>query len=127
MMSKILTLPVQDVRFEKEYYSRFESQSPAKVQEYAKSIETGAFPPILLNQDNILLDGWHRWMAHKKCKLETIDYEIFNTEQMDMYTIRRKAARSNFRHGQPQTDKELKKMIRDEYRNKLENQIKDKI
>ena len=125
-MSEIKTIDIQDVRFEKAYYTRTESQSPAKVQEYANSIEEGGFPPILLNQDNILLDGWHRWKAYLEKKLETIDVEYLNTSEFvfdgkaDLFAIKRKAARSNFRHGHPQTEKELKKLIRDEYRAKLD-------
>lgn len=115
------TISVNDVIFKKEYYTRTDSQSPAKVQEYAKSIENGEFPHILLNQDNILLDGWHRWMAHKEKGLEKIDCEIIDTNGWDIFTIKRKAAKSNFRHGHPQTEEELKKMIRDEYRAKLED------
>jgi biotin operon repressor len=116
----IMIIQTADIRFEKEYYTRTESQNPAKVQEYAMSIEHGNFPPILITHEKILLDGWHRWMAHKECKLEQIEVEIFDTTGLDIHTIRRKAARMNFRHGLPQTDKELKKMIRDEYHAKLD-------
>ena len=124
---QVKTILVGNVVFNKDFYTRTESQSPAKVQEYATSIAGGEFPPILLNQDNILLDGWHRWMAHKECGLETIDVEYLDTSgfvfdgKLDIHAIKRKAARSNFRHGQPQTEKELKKLIRDEYRAKLES------
>jgi len=121
------TLGVDDVVFDKSYYTRSESQSPEKVNEYALSIEGGGFPPILVNHENILLDGWHRWMAHKKQKLQAIDAEILDTSgfvlsdgTVDMYAIRRKAARSNFRHGLPQTERELGKLIRDEYRAKMD-------
>jgi len=121
------TIKVSDVVFDKSYYTRSESQSPEKVNEYAASIEGGGFPPILVNQDSILLDGWHRWMAHKEKKLPTIDAEVLDTSgfvledgSADLYVIRRKAARSNFRHGLPQTERELKKLIRDEYRAKMD-------
>jgi hypothetical protein len=113
-------LPIAVITFNRDYYTRTESQSPDKIQEYAKSIEGGAFPPILVNHDGILLDGWHRWMAHKECGLEAIEVELLDTRDWDLHTIRRKAARANFRHGQPQTKKELKKLIRDEYRAKME-------
>jgi ParB-like chromosome segregation protein Spo0J len=119
-MSNVITLETSAVIFDKELYTRTESQSPAKVQEYAKSIAGGQFPPILLSHERKLLDGWHRWMAHKEVGLETIEAETLDTTGMDVFTIKRKAARSNFRHGQPQTEKELKKLIRDEYRAKLD-------
>ena len=126
-MAEVKTISISEVDFQKKYYTRTESQSPAKVQEYAKSIEGGAFPPILLNQENILLDGWHRWKAWLECKVETIDVEYLDTSgflfdgEIDIHAIKRKAARTNFRHGQPQTEKELKKLIRDEYRKKLDS------
>lgn len=126
-MSETITIKVADVVFDKAYYTRTESQSPAKVQEYALSIDTGLFPPILITQDNILLDGWHRWMAHKQRNIETIDVEILDTSgfvfdgKQDLHAIRRKAAAANYRHGQPPTESELKKQIRDEYRAKMES------
>jgi hypothetical protein len=121
------TIPITDVVFSQKHYTRTESQSPAKVQEYAKSIADGEFPPILLSCSDdpalcdILLDGWHRWMARKERHLETIDVEYIDIDGMDIHEIRRKAARSNFRHGVPQTEKELEKLIRDEYRAKMES------
>ena len=124
---KTKTLSVEDVIFDKAYYTRSESQSPEKVNEYALSIESGAFPPVLINQDRILLDGWHRWTAHKKKKLATIDAEVLDTSGFvladgtpDLHAIRRKAARSNFRHGLPQTERELKSLISGEYRAKMD-------
>lgn len=123
----VVKINLSDIIFDKAYYTRTESQSPAKVQEYALSIDTGLFPPILINQDNILLDGWHRWMAHKQRNIETIDAEILDTSgfvfdgKQDLHAIRRKAAAANYRHGQPPTESELKKQIRDEYRAKMES------
>ena len=131
-MSEIITINVADVVFDKAYYTRTESQSPAKVQEYAKSIAGGMFPPILISEKNILLDGWHRWMAAKAEGIKELEAEVLDTTPFsvfdektgetkpDLFVIRRKAARANFRHGQPQTEAELKKMIRDEYRAKME-------
>ena len=126
----VITLKVSDVVFKKEYYTRTESQSPAKVQEYATSIDNGEFPPILVTEvdgEYVLLDGWHRWMAHQKRKIEEIESEVLDTSSYvladgtrDLFAIRRKAARNNFRHGQPQTTTELNKMIRDEYRAKMD-------
>lgn len=56
--------------------------------------------------------------------LDTRAFVVFDAAtgetKPDLFVIRRKAARANFRHGQPQTEAELKKMIRDEYRAKME-------
>jgi len=131
-MSQVISIKISEVVFDKAYYTRTESQSPAKVQEYARSIAGGLFPPILISESNLLLDGWHRWKAASECGLETLEAEVLDTTPFvvrdaatqatkpDLFAIRRKAARANFRHGQPQTEAELKKLIRDEYRAKLE-------
>lgn len=127
-MSGIITINITDIVFDKKYYTRTESQSPAKVQEYAQSIAEGMFPPILINQENILLDGWHRWMASKEVGIETVEAEVLDTSELllasgekDLHTIRRKAARSNARCGHPPTENEIKKQIRDEYRAKMDD------
>jgi hypothetical protein len=119
-MSEVISIKVEDVIFHKPYYTRTESKSSQRAQEYALSIADGNFPPILVNQENKLLDGWHRWQGHKLAGLETIDVIVLNTEGMDDFVIRRKAARNNSRHGLPQTESEVKKAIRDEYRHKVE-------
>jgi DNA modification methylase len=120
MSEQTVTVNLDDIRFEKEYYSRTESQSPKKVQEYAISIADGNFPPILLNQEHILLDGWHRWKASIAAKLTTIDATILDTTGWDLHKIRRKASRANVRSGIPETDREVQRKIREEYRDKLE-------
>jgi len=122
-MNEVIMINVSDIVFNKTYYTRFESQSPNKVKEYATSIQNGTFPPILITESNILLDGWHRWMATKECGMEKIESKILDTSLFktengdpDLHTIRRKAAYTNCRHGHPQTAKELKKLIRDDYK-----------
>ena len=114
----VISVKVADIIFDKSYYTRTESQSPKKVQEYALSIRDGNFPPILLNHEIILLDGWHRWKAAQAAKLESLDAEILDTTGLDIHTIRRKASRANARNGIPETEKEIQKKIRDEYREK---------
>ncbi len=127
-MKEIITINVADIVFDKVYYTRTESQSPAKVQEYARSITGGMFPPILVTESNILLDGWHRWMAAKECEMELLEATVLDSSpfvlangEKDLHAIRRKAASVNYRHGQPPTESELKKQIRDEYRAKMES------
>jgi biotin operon repressor len=117
----IIRVNLTAIRFEKEFYTRIDSQSPAKVQEYATSIAEGNFPPILLNHEDMLLDGWHRWKAAQEAGLEDLPARVLNTTGMDKHEIRRKSASANMRHGLPQTEPELKKLIRDEYKARLED------
>src|SRR5262245_40926260 len=103
----VVTVPMEAIQFDRKYYPRKESQSPAKVQEYALSIAEGAFPPIVLNHEHFVLDGWHRWKASVQVGLTTMEAYLLDTTGMDDHTIRRKAARANMRHGLPQTEDEL--------------------
>lgn len=53
------------------------SQSSQAVESYKLAIED--LPPIVINQDNILIDGWHRWEAYK-LMLEDIQDEFVDAE-----------------------------------------------
>lgn len=54
---------VADVVFREDLYPRIET-SATTVQKYAEDLDV--LPPIEVNQNNELIDGWHRWTAHKK-------------------------------------------------------------
>lgn len=62
-------LNVSDVVFRADLYPRIE-KSPATVQKYAEDIDV--LPPIEVNQNKELIDGWHRWTAHQKKGVEKI-------------------------------------------------------
>lgn len=55
-MSKLVK--VSDVIFRSDLYPRLETD-PVMVQKYADDLSV--LPPILVNQHNELVDGWHRW------------------------------------------------------------------
>ena len=59
----MIDLPIEAVVYREDLYPR-SATLHEKVQEYAENLEV--MPPIEINQHNILIDGWHRWMAHKK-------------------------------------------------------------
>lgn len=65
------------VIFRKDLYPR-QAVDPGKVQDYATSLEV--LPPIELNQRNELIDGRHRWMAHKKQGAKEIAFYVTQTE-----------------------------------------------
>jgi len=48
------------------------------VQEYAEILDV--LPPIEVNQHNEIIDGWHRWTAHKKVAATDIDVVVTETE-----------------------------------------------
>lgn len=67
---------VADVVFRADLYPRLET-SAATVQKYAEDLDV--LPEIELNQRSELIDGWHRWTAHKKKGAATIKARITPT------------------------------------------------
>lgn len=74
---EIKEIDVNKVVFREDMYPRIEKSS-STVQKYAEDLEV--LPPIEINQRNELIDGWHRWTAHKKADAKTIKVVITNTD-----------------------------------------------
>src|SRR4051812_31335148 len=62
--------------FWEDLYPRIE-KNPATVQKYAEDLTI--LPPIEVNQNNELIDGWHRWTAHRKVGAKTIPAIVTKT------------------------------------------------
>lgn len=62
--------------FRKDLYPRLE-HDPRTVQKYADDLDV--LPPIEVNQHNEIIDGWHRWMAHKKIDAKSIPVIVTET------------------------------------------------
>jgi len=75
-MKQIIEVNVADVVFRKDLYPRIET-SAVTVQKYAEDLEI--LPPIEVNQAKELIDGWHRWTAHKKAEAEKIKATVTTT------------------------------------------------
>lgn len=87
----IREIPLADVVFREDLYPRIK-HDPATVQRYAEDIDV--LPPIEVNQRNELIDGWHRWTAHKKAERQTIRVTVTPTAsdvQFLEYAIERNA------------------------------------
>ena len=65
-----------DVIYREDLYPRIET-SAATVQKYAEDLDV--LPPIKVNQHGELIDGWHRWTAHKKNEVAEIPAEVIET------------------------------------------------
>ena len=76
-MAEVKQISVEDVRFVQDVYPRVR-HDPAKVQDYAEAIDN--LPPIEVNQDGILIDGYHRWTAHRKVGRTTIQAIVTHTD-----------------------------------------------
>lgn len=88
------TRQVDELIWREDLYPRFEPD-PATIQKYAKDVEL--LPPVEINQHNELIDGYHRWTAHKKAEVETIEVIVTETESDREFA--RIAMRRNAKHG----------------------------
>jgi DNA modification methylase len=82
---------VSEIIWREDLYPRFEP-TPARIQQYAEDVEL--LPPIEINQHNELIDGYHRWTAHKKAKCETIEVIVTQTKsdaELDRLMVKRNA------------------------------------
>jgi hypothetical protein len=94
---RIVTIRVSDVVFRKDLYPRGNNTSAETVQKYAEDLSV--HPPIEINQHNELIDGWHRWTAHKKNKEETLQATV--TETASDAELLELAIERNAKHGLP--------------------------
>jgi hypothetical protein len=86
------TMPVASVVFREDLYPRIKPD-PALIQRYAENIDV--LPPIEVNQHGILIDGFHRWTAHRKMEAAVIRATVTETvseQQVYALAIRRNAA-----------------------------------
>ena len=89
-----MRIRVSDVIFRDDLYPRIET-SAVTVQKYAEDLEV--LPPIIVNQHNELIDGWHRWTAHRKNEVEEIEATVVETtSDADLLE---KAIETNASHG----------------------------
>lgn len=63
MNDETTEIDIDDIVYREDLYPRSLTDHK-QVQVYSDSLEV--LPPIEINQANILIDGWHRWTAHKK-------------------------------------------------------------
>lgn len=68
---------VAEIIFRQDLYPRIDTD-PITVQKYAEGIEV--LPPIEINQHNEIIDGWHRWTAHKKLGIAEIKVRVTPTK-----------------------------------------------
>jgi DNA modification methylase len=66
--SSIEVLPIADIVYKKECHSRSRGIDQAAVIDYSKKLLS--LPPIVVNQDNVIVDGVHRYHAFLKAEQE---------------------------------------------------------
>ena len=97
-------MKTSDIIYREDLYPRFEANQSI-IQKYSDSIEH--LPPIKVNQDNILIDGYHRWKAHQRAEVEEIKTDIIETESEKQ--LKRLAYRLNSNHGLQLSNNEKQK------------------
>lgn len=100
-----MKIKVSEVVFRKDLYPRIE-HNQAKAQEYSENIEH--LPAIEVNQHNELIDGFHRWTAHKLAACDEIEATVTQTTSDDH--LLELAIRSNAAHGLQLSQSDKKRM-----------------
>jgi len=94
-------IAITDIVFREDLYPRFQPDQSI-IQRYSESAEF--LPPILVNQSNILIDGFHRWKAFQLAGLTEIPCEVVTTESEKH--LKQLAYQYNANHGLQLTDDE---------------------
>lgn len=95
---------LSEVVFREDLYPRIET-SQAKVNEYMENLDV--LPAIEVNQHNEIIDGWHRWTAHKKAKAEKIAVTVTETKSdNELFAL---ACHRNAQHGLQLSNDDKKK------------------
>lgn len=116
-----LSVNVADVIFRDDLYPRIET-SAVTVQKYAEDLSV--LPPIKINQHNELIDGWHRWTAHKKNEVETIAAIVIETSSDA--DLLEKAIETNASHGLQLSQSDKKDMAHRIYNGTPEREREEK-
>lgn len=111
----------EEIIFREDLYPRIE-KNPLTVQKYAETIDV--LPPIEINQHNEIIDGWHRWTAHKKEKKEEINVKTTETKS-DIHLLELAIDR-NSKHGLQLSQEDKRNMARRIYHITLERERNEK-
>jgi transposase len=114
-------LAIADVVWRKDLYPRLETDA-RKVDQYAEDLTV--LPPIEVNQRNELIDGWHRWTAHRKAKAERVPVVV--TETASDEHLLELAIRRNAKHGLQLSAEDKKDMARRIYNGTAEREREKK-
>ncbi len=110
-----------DVVYREDLYPRLET-NPQTVQKYAEDLSV--LPPIQVNHRNELIDGWHRWTAHKKNEVEEIPAEVIETTS-DAHLLELAIA-ANAKHGLQLSQADKRDMAHKVYNGTPEREREDK-
>jgi DNA-binding CsgD family transcriptional regulator len=104
------TRKVSEIVWREDLYPRINAD-PATIQKYAENLEV--LPPIEINQHNELIDGYHRWTAHRKINAETIPVTV--TQTISEAEFLKLAIMRNAAHGLQMSNEDKRSMARKLY------------
>ena len=93
--SASMLMPCDEIRFVKELYPRLKPLDDV-VERYRDALDN--LPPITVARDGVLVDGYHRWQAHVREKIDKIPVE--NLGNLTDAEIVRESIKRNATHGQ---------------------------
>jgi dethiobiotin synthetase len=114
---KIKIVKINDIIFKQELYPRAEVDQEV-IDNYSKILEV--LPPIIVNKENILIDGKNRLEAHKKEELTDIHCIV---EDIPEEKIFERAVVLNATHGKQLTYSEKRDVARRLYNDKNGNHL----
>jgi predicted DNA-binding protein YlxM (UPF0122 family) len=95
----VIEVPLDQVVYRVDLYPRIKADV-ATIQRYAENLDV--LPAIEVNQNGILIDGFHRWTAHRKMEAPTI--RVFVTETASEAEVYALAIQRNAAHGLQMND-----------------------
>lgn len=100
---EVVEIPLSEVVYREDLYPRMKPDA-STIQRYAENLDV--LPPIEVNQHRILIDGFHRWTAHRKVEASTIRAIVTPTESdMHLYAL---SIQRNASHGLQLSDADKK-------------------
>lgn len=96
---------VTEIVYREDLYPRIHAD-PSTIQRYAENLDV--LPPIEVNQHNELIDGFHRWTAHRKMNAESIAVVV--TPTMSDIELLAMAIERNSKHGLQLGEQDKRKM-----------------
>jgi len=111
-----MNILVKDIQFLEEFYPR-DSFDNEIVNSYRLNIDN--LPPIIISKENILIDGYHRLIAHRLEKKEEIGIEILDIPKE---RILFEATKLNSKHGLQLSKKEKRRLSQRFYQNGIKIQ-----
>lgn len=104
-MPEVKSMRLDELTIDETIDPRTIRRTDERIEAYADNID--GLPPILVDDNNRILDGIHRYYAHKRMKRDFIKVEVVQAErQLDAL---KQAIKANTAHGLGLTAAELKR------------------